>query len=275
MPKSFLTTFFITFALTVHAHAAVVFVDTFSNGTPENSDTEVGFWTTSTAAAGGSANAITESGGTLTLSAGDNDGTNDSANSGVLLVSDVSADFNFFEQELTFQVRGISFSGTSPTGKRRLRFGLTSTAQNSFAAPDAVVVAVDGDGFVKLGRKADRPNQTTGIAIFDDSTGVDNSITGFDLTLSQGAGENINYRLATFGSDPLVKSSTFNLQRSEWGTNGDSALMLWAQENADVGDNNNFSVTVSSLSVIPEPNAGALLGAIALAWAGLARRRRW
>jgi hypothetical protein len=199
--------------------SAQVFVDSFNNGTAADSDAQAGFWATNTSNGSGDANAIVESGGVLSMSAGDDDGTNNANYSGVSLISSVSSDFNFFTDTLSFQVRGISFSGSTAADKQQLRLGLTAGG-GSYNSPDAVVLRVRGDGTVNLGSKVDIANSNSdGTATHENfDLGADNSLTGFDLTLDPGSGTNIDYTLVCYGGSgnplfPLLGSLLQGISR--------------------------------------------------------------
>jgi len=104
---------------------AVVFEDDFANGVVTNSKSVVGFWTEAMSA--GDANALVEAGGELTLTAGDNDGSNADDNSEAHIYSALSSQFNFFKQRLILRVRGVTFddhgSGIGDF-KQKFRFAL-------------------------------------------------------------------------------------------------------------------------------------------------------
>jgi iduronate 2-sulfatase len=245
--------FILGLLLSMNPACGQIFIDTFSNNTVADSDTQAGFWSMNLNNGGGDANAISESGGILSMTAGDDDGTNNANYSGVSLVSSVSSDFNFFSSEITFQVRGISFSGTTAASQKQLRLGLLSTAQSSYNSPDAVILRVRGDGTVLLGSKIDTPNSnsdgTSTHQSFD--LGADNSVTGFDLTLGPATGTNINYTLEAFGGNGNTVSASFTLDVADWdGSGGNAALMLWAQEFNATGGNDHYTATVSNLTVL-------------------------
>lgn len=234
-----------------------VFVDSFSNGTVADSDLLTGFWITNLNNGSGDANALIESAGTLSMSAGDNDGTNNANFSGVSLTSSVSSNFNFFSDSLTFKVRGISFSGSTAPDKQQIRMSLTSTAQSSYNSPDAVVVRVRGDGTILLGSKVDTINSNSDGTTTHESVdvGSDNVITGFDFNIGPVSGTTLSYTLTAFGGGGTTQSGSFTLDPSDWdGVGGNAALTFWAQEFNATGGNDNYTVTLDSIEVSsPEP----------------------
>ncbi|MBI1369879.1 MAG: hypothetical protein GC162_14640 [Planctomycetes bacterium] len=269
------------FLTTLPAEGAIVTVleDNFNNGIVANSDSNVGYWSQNLNSGPGDANSIAESGGILSMTVGDNAGTNHSNFSGVVIYSGVTSDFNFFTHEITIAVRGISFTnnGTPTIGgaAERLRMMLLSDGINSNAANDAVVVSVDGAGKLTLGSKVNAPTSASdGATIHKTFTG--SGVTGFDLTIGPGTGTNINYTITVLGGSSGTASGSFVFDVSNWnGAGGNAALGFWTQEATITGGNQYFTTTLDSVKVTTiVPTPAALPAGLGLLAAAALRRRR-
>jgi len=250
---------------TSFANTSTVFEDNFANGVVTDSKDTAGYWTVSLGAGAGDANAVSETGGTLTMTAGSNDGENDGSHSGVNLSSAISSSFNFFTKPITFSVRGITFDdfGTGLTAaQQQFRFCLLSGANESWSADDAVVVKVAPDGTIRLGAKENEPSNNSDGAFVDNITGLGADGTyGFDLIVGPvGSTTQVGYQLVAYtNAVPVVAGSTnglLSLAKANWGASGsgDAKLCFWTQEGNVTGGNEYFQATITNVLVQSDDN---------------------
>lgn len=230
-----------------------IFIDDFNNGNPADADSAARFWAVNNSVTPGNLNAMRESGGKLSLTVGTSTPSPDGF-SGMSLASAPSSSFNFFTRPLTFQVRGLSMAGTTAAGKSTFRLGLISGHNNSYGADDAVVLMVYGNGKIALGSKFNTASANEKW-IFSQENGADDIVTGFDLTLGPAPGGGIQYGISVHGGNTVKRTGLIpNISAAAWGTGGNSALMLWAQEYYATGIEH-FTTQIDSLAVIPGSSA--------------------
>jgi hypothetical protein len=222
--------------------ANVIFTDTFVNGVSTDSDSESGFWTESQSASGAYRN-IQETGGTLTLSAGQSSGT---ATSFTQIQSGIDSRFSFLSSGLVFQSDTLVTSdATLPATGGSMRFMVSASTGTLTAVSDAIYLTYkeDNTGFLYL--------KNSGSVSTLKSFSLTDTITSFSLTLNSNA---YDLTLHTTGSD-YTASGSYNLT-GDW-SNG-SALTLMAVTSGAIGQGNvtfdNFSVTT-----IPEPATLSLI----------------
>lgn len=214
-----------------------LFQDSFSNNNVTNSDVETGIWTSTTAYT----STVSEANGVLLQKA-------TSAATEYALVNTttpVQSRFNFFDQQLRFRISNTISGTTSQTYMMRSRFALASQAGSATAANDAFVIAARSDNNILLGTKMDAPAvnpedtwQTANKYPFNgttaDATVYFGSVRFNNIDLSLNSKR---YRLMASCEDPPNSSNTRGsnvmrfsgahlLDRTKWGANGDSALML-------------------------------------------------
>lgn len=275
-----------------HTHliaAAVIFlfpavgradlIDNFDNGVIADSDSIGGYW--DTVSFGGSANAISEAGGRITFTVGDDDGSNESDFGAAGIFSNgFRSDLNFLSNSVTLQVRGIEFQSTgspfvSPT-ERLLRVGFVSSGNNAFAADDAVYLRIFETG-VSVRSKINQANMN-GQGTEQANLGAINGVDGVDLQIGPGSAGMLDYSLTAYfpgGSIAGSTSGSFGYDASQW-NQGDhsSRLLVLAQELNVSGGNQVFTASLDSVSTtsVPEPSS-LLFSALAAFGVGWSRRR--
>ncbi len=249
--------------ISVPCLARTVFEDDFANGTVADSTSVSGFWSSGLAVAAGDANALNESGGTLTMTAGSNDGASDNAYSGVTLYSAISSNFNFFTKIRKYSVRGITFDdhGTSIlNSSEQFRFSLLSDSAESHTANDALIVKVTPDGKIRLGNKQNAPGgNADGTAVHEFTGLVTDGTYGFDLTVGPVSATSQEYQFNVYtGTVPVsagLKVGTMSLAKAQWGDgSGNAGLGLWTQELNVTGGNQYFDATLSDIVVDVDEN---------------------
>lgn len=269
------------------ASATVLFQDNFNNGVVADSDSVTGFWNPVGSAVVGSS--LAESGGNLVISLpGSNNST--AQNSTLRSHDGAGPTFNFFTQQLTFTLSGLSVTnpGVGDVGVSAsnsiLQFYIspssTSPYTNPSTTPDMVGVRIRANNRVELGFKQDdttTSNVFSGDSLAHNFTYAD-TVTGFALTLDA-----THYSLLIFFDNVETPSTTVSgthgLSEGAWGageTIGESGIGLVASSFISSGKANDTLVTLDSLTVtaIPEPSSAAgLAGLAALGLAALRRRR--
>jgi hypothetical protein len=213
--------------------ANLAFVDSFDNDSRTDSDFEVGTWQFVTP----QASTAIEGGGELVQTA-------TAADSSTVITSastPVGPRFNFFDRQLKFgaSVR-MGPSDATDTTNRRGRFILASEGGGGVASPDTFSLLFFVENAVKLDTKVDFPNvdpNTTSAFITPKITTANagsaasfpyfNYNHNFHLTVDAR-----RYRLvsnvSSTGSIRARFSGEHGIERSKWGSNGDSALILEA-----------------------------------------------
>ncbi len=239
----------------------LVFSDTFDNDSRTDSDFEIDAWQFQTP----QASTAIEGGGDLVQTA-------EAADSSTVITSASSAvgqRFNFFDRQLKFgaTVR-MGPSNATDTTNRRGRFTLASEGGGGVASPDTFSLLFFVENAVKLDAKVDFPNvdpNTTSVFISPKITTANagsaasfpyfNYNHNFHLTVDAK-----RYRLVTnvssTGSIRARFSGEHGIERSKWGANGDSALILEAMR---TGAAAGTSATASWETLRVEANSEPLL----------------
>ncbi|MEM9586200.1 MAG: hypothetical protein AAGA03_02870 [Planctomycetota bacterium] len=253
-------------------NATAALVDGFDNGVVQDADSSPGFW--GTTSFGGTANEISESGGNLTFTIGDDDGTNESDFGGASIFSNsFRSDFNFLSRQVMIEVRGIQFSSVGnpfvSTNQRHLRVGFVSSGNTAFAADDAVFVRIFETG-VSIRSKVNEAN-SNGQGSEQASLGNINGVGGVDLILEPGSTDMVDYSLTAYfpsGSIAGSTSGSFAFDFSQWDQGDESARLLVMAQELDVpGGDQVFTASLGSISVtaVPEPSTSCLASLAALA----------
>ena len=222
------------------AHAQTpVFQDIFENGVVTDSDYTPGFWTVTLSSSG----TAVESGGKLALSAS-------SAATGNIqstLASPLSGDFNFFDRQLKLSAELVVAGDTAETWMPRGRLVLSSAFAPGRAAPDTLMIGFRAQNNVALSRKIDAPstdpdaNNSAVVSLLGSHAGNstigvtgDDIMNRFELILDAS-----RYQLKTFnggkGAGIIRFTGEHGISRSQWGANGDSALLLEAARMSAAG----------------------------------------
>lgn len=244
--------------------ASAELIDGFDNGDPLASETINPYWITFNFS--GSANSTIESGGSVRLTVGDDDGVNDSNFAGTLLLSQLDSRFNFFNSPILIEARGIDiFDGgdaTDPT-TRAMRLGINTNQSTSFSAPDAVYVQVNDAGGVILRHKTNAPSSGGTTVVSQNGLG---DITGFDLFLNNVVGQTA-YSLSTYtgATKTGTFAGSFAMSLADWDiANGDGYFLVSAREANISGGNQFFTGSLDSLSVTAVPEPASWLMAITM-----------
>lgn len=288
--KTLATACLSTALLTASASATVVlFEDNFSNDVVANSDAITGFWNPVNSSFG----SATEDDGSLIVSLPGSDNTTVQTRT-VRSHDSAGPHFNFFAQELTFSVSGLSVTNPGVGdvgingGNSVFQFFLSpATESNPTSAngtTDLIGVRIRANNRVELGFKQDGgttgDDNVFGSLYLEHNVTYTAPVTGFALTLNA-----TSYSLFLTFDDINTPSTTITdthgLTQGTWGTGetlGESSIGLVTQSFISSGKANDTLVTLNSLTVtspIPEPSAAAaLLGLGALGLAALRRRRR-
>lgn len=221
------------FSITSYAPPAL-FEDTFGSGSVFNSDLETGIWSTTLPFT----STAVENTGPLQLTA------TSAALDYVLanVCTPIQSRFNFFDHQLRVRAT-LTMSGTGAAAYNRGRLVLASETGTSKSASDAIYIGIRGDNVVTSAAKTDG----SGVDAEDYYSGVvKNLMSTTDLGVYMGGSiiRNLNFVLNskrycfigaaqevggssnTRGSDVLRFSGSHKLDRSKWGANGDSSLML-------------------------------------------------
>lgn len=213
-----------------------VFEDSFNNGIVADSNLESAVWSSTLPFT----STVTDFNGALLQ-------TSTSAATDYILLTTttpVQSRFNFFDRQLRIRAT-MSLTGSAATALIRSRLSLTSQTGSSTSANDAFVIATRADNYVTLVAKTDGPGSSP-----EDSSRPANKYlfnsNATDATLYLGSAKFSNidlsingtrYRLTGSYEDVLSGGNTrasntsrfsglHQLDRSKWGANGDSALML-------------------------------------------------
>lgn len=218
-------------ALMASAFAQVpVFEDSFTNGIPANSDQEPGIW--SVALQFNSSQA--EAAGKLTQTATAT-GTELVA---VTATTPVQSRFNFFDRKIRIGA-SLSVAGTTSQGwMSRGRLLLSSVAGSANFSPDVISVGFRNQQNVSLTTKLDAPyvepdNVSNSLVTARIGTSSDPTVAysgsdradSFDLILDKSRFR-LTARNGGKGSGLLRFTGNHGLNRAQWGSNGDSALVL-------------------------------------------------
>ncbi|MCU0792535.1 MAG: hypothetical protein MUE42_06730 [Opitutaceae bacterium] len=213
--------------------------------------------------AGGARSAVTLTDGAATLLA------RDDAHAAALLAGPVSPELNFFERPLTLEVRDLALLATPDLSSDTavFRLSLSSTAERSFLAPDALALRLSGDQ-LHLGFKLDQPSvnaERVGGPPSASSPLVDDRLpapaTGLLLTLlpapsAPPAATPITYVLRVTGATyARTYAGSFTADRTRWGPAGASSLVLEARRNvgfARPGSWQQASIGALALRTAPE-----------------------
>lgn len=208
------------------------------------------FWNSVSTSTNGTA--MTEIGGSLVMNVVNEGGGQATSTRS----SAPSAVWDFFNNAVTWQVRGLSAASTGttplPLTNTNLYFTIMNAASIGFSTEDAVNVYYRGDGRLALNLKKNTVN-TWGTSV---QTVTDPTITGFDLTLGPASGANVPYTFTVkkaSGPD-VVLTGNWAITQAEWtdgGTGTTSYLGMFAQEsqNASVDVTQKFTMTVGSYKV--------------------------
>lgn len=214
-----------------------LFQDAFGNNNITDSDVETAIWSSTIPFT----STVTEANGVLLQKA------TSAAVDYTLVTTTTPAQsrFNFFDQQLRFRVTNTISGTTSQTYMARSRFALTSQAGSATAANDALVIAARSDNNITLAAKMDasgiNPEDTWQAAnkyIYNGTT-ADASVyfgsvrfNNIDLSINSkryqliGSCEDPPNNSNTRGSNVMRFTGAHQLDRSKWGTTGDSAVVL-------------------------------------------------
>lgn len=212
------------------------------------------FWTSPGALMGGTR--IIEQGGNLVATV-----VND-ANFQTITTRSISATdyWNFFQQSVTWRVRGLSMSssGTTamPLGNATAYFSIMTNSGNGYASDDSVNVGFAGNGRLSLQVKKDTVNS------WGTSVGslTNLAITGFDLTLQPASPTSVSYQLTAFPTGQTVASGQWNIASTDWsdgGTGSKSYVQIFAQETVSptLDATQRFEMRVGSYEIIAAGNS--------------------
>lgn len=232
---------------------ALLFEDSFSNGTPLDSDRETAVWTATLPLA----STVVEQNGVLQQ-------TSTSTGTEYVLsnvCTPVQSRFNFFNQQL--RVRATMTVTGSASQTMRGRLALASQTGTATSANDAFVIAVRSDDVLTVEAKTDAsgvdPDFSASAALQEASlylgpalfNNIDLSINGSRFLLmgsyqaKTGSGITEGCNISRFsGAHPLT--------RAKWGTNGDSSLMLESIRSAETVAGKVATTTWDDLRVEPD-----------------------
>lgn len=248
-----------------------IFQDAFNNGAPLNSDMETGIWTSVLQ----ETSSLGETTGWLTQTASSD------VSSVSYVVSNVSTPvqnrFNFFDRQLKFAAT-VTIGGTT-SASPRIRLLLASQSGYSASASNSIMAGFYG-GAVNL----TLATKTNGVGIQPDNFSTYAAISANKLLLQNDEAFNIytaysgydgttpfnlklnskryQFNIANIGrgTKTVRFSGEHQLARSQWGSNGDSALVLETVRRGTatasttaVGSWNNLSVTTDSSLLLNEP----------------------
>jgi len=219
-----------------YASTVVSVADDFANGRVPDSSRWPGYWTVRD----GNGISVSESGGRLRVSS-----SSTAAASGAVQ-SPVDHMLNFFVQPLQFRLSGIELGGTaSNEWQKRFTLMLSSREQDSWTSPDALQLAVLGNGQVRLSAKTDRPEtnpENVGLLLDD--------VMGFvpdDVRLIV---DQTSYRIiATAGTRRYTAAGRHGLTRGSWGPRGDSSFAVEGSRNATQTDGRTATLAVDAVDV--------------------------
>lgn len=221
------------FRYTTAPDPALVFQDSFNNGVPANSDTEVGAWSLLTPMT----STITEPLGTLVQTASASDTSAVIASAATI----PGQRFNFFDRQLKFGATltmGSNNAADIDTTTLRGRFLISSVGTSGFSSPDTLSALFFVANAVKLDTKVNYPNvdpdtDSTSITpkITTQSAGNSASFPYYNYTHQVGLTVNAKrYRLVSNvtpeGQFRARFTGEHGLLRSQWGTDGESSLIL-------------------------------------------------
>jgi beta-glucanase (GH16 family) len=231
-----------------------VFTDHFKNGTPSNSDSVTGFWSTRNLGTG----TVTETtADPLKLS------VSGAGYPHAQVASAVRSEFNLFTAPLRITADGIDFATTTGSeGKSILRFvlspqTLSSGSESEYTVEDALSLRIQADNSIAFGYKLDQANTNSEYNNLLLSTTLSGPVRRFTLTVNAAV-----YTLAieheTSSTDGTRVVDTFtgnlNLSLSKWRTGtaspatGNSAMFIQGQFNNSLASES-MTAMVDSLSV--------------------------
>ncbi|PAW79193.1 MAG: hypothetical protein B9S32_04365 [Verrucomicrobia bacterium Tous-C9LFEB] len=215
------------FLVTSYAPAAL-FEDSFANGVVAHSNLETGIWSSTLPFT----STVSESTGSLVQTASATDASFVVNN----LTTPRQSRFNFFDQQLKVSAT-VTVTGSASAGwMERGRLVLASQAGLASTAGDALTVGFRAQNNITLITKTDagwlepdNVNDARNHFLLNGSEAVGiysgDNLNRFDLILNAK-----RYRLIGYNpgkASGIVRfSGAHNLDRSKWGTNGDSALVL-------------------------------------------------
>jgi hypothetical protein len=240
------------------------FTDTFQNGAPSASDYEINIWTVTLP----QASAANENGGRLTLTATKTNTT--SLATIANLVTPVQSRFNFFDQQIRVRA-DVEMTGinTDPW-QTRSRLILASATGNGYSAPDTVMFSGREQPSVALSYKIDGPNldpdsSSTKVTIIghdpaDTALSLKYGlVTSLDLTVNATRIQAVVGGLARLSQRTRI-TGLHHIDRSQWGSNGDSAVMLETAlmggspaDSSAIGTWDNLKVDVDNTPLLAEP----------------------
>lgn len=195
---------------------------------------EQGYWQTLHSGAG----LATITNGSLALRA------SDGAYASATIGSPPSASSNFFNRGFAISLEGFAQTAVNlPTGETQFRLCLNSSLNRSFGADDSLVLRVD-PGNVRLGYKINQPGvqgELRAGAGNSENSLLEINYTGQPETIrisleptSITAGvTTVLYRLQLDGSfGRIFRTGTFAAAAADWGTTGDSSLVLESRRNS-------------------------------------------
>lgn len=238
--------------------------DTFGNGVPPDSDDATGFWSTELP----QTSTVAEN-GKLVLTASSPTTGNIRASH----ASGLGSNMNFFGRQIRVGAELAVGGDTASAWMSRGQLVLASATTNGRAAPDTLMVGLRAQNNIAFNRKLDAPNvepdanNTASVTELLGTTvggnevvGVSGNdlINGFELTLNAK-----RYRLKGFnggkGSGIIRFSGAHGIPEAQWGSNGDSALLLEAfRTSAAAGTTttsiwDNVTVEADATKMLAEP----------------------
>lgn len=249
------------FSVTSYEPQQSLFEDTFSNATVADADWDTAMWSTVPSATG----TIAETGGQLVETVAT--ATTNAYAVGSAYTT-LQSRFNFFDH----QVR-LSATMTQSASQAWLvsgRIGFTSTATKSNTAPDVLIMEVEQlDSRLLLATRMDKPGYNTidsngntyplGVSGLLGYVASSTQYNNFEMIVNDK-----RFRLAGYHDNASLGIFRFSglhgLDRSKWGTNGDSSLCLEATRNATTGQEistvtwDNVRVDNDNIRLLDEPS---------------------
>ena len=160
------------------------------------------------------------------------------AHASATISSPVSKSFNFFNRGFAITLDGFSQTPADlPADETQFRLCLNSTSNRSFGADDSLVLRVNPHN-IRLGYKVNQSGvqgelragtSTADASLLDfEYTGLPHTIRlSLEPVLAIAGETTIFYRIQLDGSfGRILRSGTFAASAADWGTGGDSALVL-------------------------------------------------
>jgi len=256
MKKSIWTFLMTAGLLSVASAQTPVFIDTFENGVPANSDNIPGFWTANLP----ETSTVSEENGKLVQTASsDSAGTIHTTLAGLL-----STNCNFFTRQLKFSADLTVDGDTASTFMNYGQFMVASESSSGYDSPDTLMVGFQQSDRITFSCKLNAPN------VFADQ--IHPNVTKLLETTLQAANQHLDrfeltlnanrYRLKAFtgGTSVLRISGEHGISQANWGSSGDSALLLETMRSsaADAGTTStgiwdNVEVETDASRLLAEP----------------------